>query len=247
KELQIRWKSIRDAYIRNCRKLKDESKTGTGAVKTQRYVFAEQLSFLRKVGECRGTTDTMPINHGTEDGAEDAYQNLSTIQPKASAEIKKRKRNLHEEKLMKFMDGCEEKEDEDKDFFMSMLPSVRKLNSEQKLEFRMQLLAALQNFKSGRHRHTRIQDSHPSPLVLPPAQCQYRHYPQYPSSEMTRPHFFGPPTAANIPHPHTGNTHEENLAQVQPPAPSPDMSVPSPASYTSNTDNSISSLNDFDI
>ncbi|KAK7068460.1 hypothetical protein SK128_022615 [Halocaridina rubra] len=82
KELQSRWKSIRDAYIRNCRILKDESKSGSEAVKTHRYIFAEQLSFLGKVGEYRGTTDTLASNHGTEDGAKDAYQNLSKTSAK---------------------------------------------------------------------------------------------------------------------------------------------------------------------
>ncbi|KAK4324225.1 hypothetical protein Pmani_005065 [Petrolisthes manimaculis] len=242
KELQIRWKSIRDAYIRNSRKLKDESKSGSGAVKTHRYIFAEQLSFLRKVGENRVTTDTLASNHETVDGTDDGCQNSSTSQPKANVEPKKRKRNILEEKLIKFMDNCEEKQDEDKDFFMSMLPALRTLNVEQKLEFRMQVLATLKNIKSGHYEHTRIQDCHPSPLVFPHAQSQYPHYPQYPPTAMTPPHFFGPQAAAiNMPHPHTMNTRE-----FQPPAPSPDMSAPSPLSCTSNTDNSIISLNEYD-
>uniref|UniRef100_A0A0P4W354 MADF domain-containing protein n=1 Tax=Scylla olivacea TaxID=85551 RepID=A0A0P4W354_SCYOL len=245
KELQIRWKRIRDAYVRNSRKLKDESKSGSGAVKTHRYIFAEQLSFLRNVGENRETTDTFVPTHETEDGAEDACQNLSATQQNPSAKSKKKKSNLLE-KLIKFMDGYEEKEDDDKDFFMSMLPSVRTLNSEQKIEFRMEVLAALKNIRSGHRGHTRVQDSHPLPLVLPPVQSQYPHYAQYPSSAMTHPHFFGPSAATNI-HPHTVNT-QENRAQVQPVAPSPaNLSVPSPASNTSNTDNSVISLSDFDI
>lgn len=245
KELQTRWKSIRDAYVRNSKKLKDESKSGSGAVKTHRYVFADQLSFLRKVGENRETTDTLDPNHVPDDGTGDENQNLSKAQPKTSAEPKKRKRNLLEEKLIKFMDGSEEKEDDDKDFFMSMLPSVRTLHNEQKIEFRMQVLAALQNIRSGHRGHSRIQDSHPSPFVLPTLHSQYPHYPQYPSTAMTHPHFFGPPAATNI-HPYPGNTLE-NREQAQPLAPSPGVSVPSPASYTSINDNSAISVNDFDI
>ncbi|KAK4317386.1 hypothetical protein Pmani_011546 [Petrolisthes manimaculis] len=65
KELQTRWKSVPDAY-----KLKDESKSGSGAMKTHRYIFAEQLSFLRKVGENRVTTDTLASNHETVDGTD---------------------------------------------------------------------------------------------------------------------------------------------------------------------------------
>ncbi|XP_076054585.1 uncharacterized protein LOC143033254 [Oratosquilla oratoria] len=245
KELQTRWKSIRDAYIRNFKKLKDESKSGRGAVKTHRYVFAEQLSFLGKVGENRGTTDTLVPNHVPDDRTRDANEKTSITQPKISVEPKKRKRNLLEEKLIKFMDDSEEKEDDDKDFFMSMVPLVRTLNIEQKIEFRMQVLAALQNIRSGHRGHSVIQDSRSSPVVFPTLQSQKTPFPQYPSPAVIHPQFFGHPAATNI-HPHPVNTLE-NRAQVQPLAPSPSDSVPSPASCTSNNDNSVISVNDSDI
>ncbi|XP_066951247.1 uncharacterized protein [Macrobrachium rosenbergii] len=62
----------------------------------------------------------------------------------------------------------EQKSDEDKDFFMSMLPSVRRLNEHQKLEFRVQVLLALQNVKAGQHslQSTWPQSSNPSCMLV---------------------------------------------------------------------------------
>lgn len=59
----------------------------------------------------------------------------------------KRKKMSTEERIIKFMEESVRREDEDKDFFMSMLPAVRGLSEGQKVEFRIQVLRVLQNIK----------------------------------------------------------------------------------------------------
>ncbi|XP_064082595.1 uncharacterized protein LOC135198692 isoform X2 [Macrobrachium nipponense] len=67
----------------------------------------------------------------------------------------------------------EQRNDEDKDFFMSMLPSVRRLNEDQKLEFRVQVLLALQNVRAGQRnlQSPWPQSSNPSCVLVQRSQA----------------------------------------------------------------------------
>ncbi|KAG0711362.1 hypothetical protein GWK47_002328 [Chionoecetes opilio] len=153
KELQARWKNIRDAFAKDCKKLKSKPKLECGARKPRCYIFADQLSFLRKVIETKETTASLPSTIATEEVKKKVARHRAAVQPEASLEPMKKKISL-EEKIVRFMEHHEEENDPDKAFFMSVLPSVRSLNEDQKIEFRLQVLTTLQNIKSGNCGHS---------------------------------------------------------------------------------------------
>lgn len=64
--IQARWKSVRDSYGKDCKKNFNKTISGSGTVKSSRYVFADQLSFLRKVMVNRGTTSSLSSAQETE-------------------------------------------------------------------------------------------------------------------------------------------------------------------------------------
>lgn len=47
-DLISKWRSVRDNYVRSLKKQEEFNKSGSGRKKIQRYIFEEQLSFLKK-------------------------------------------------------------------------------------------------------------------------------------------------------------------------------------------------------
>ncbi|XP_042863829.1 uncharacterized protein LOC122248078 [Penaeus japonicus] len=150
KEIQARWKSIRDSYIKDCKRFKSESKSG--AAPSRRYLFSEHLSFLGKVIGSRAAANGLPSPQGAA-ATESAPPSASNGDPTATAEPseKRRKLPLDDKRLCHLEDRhhCQQQQhDDDRDFFMSMLPAVRTLNEHQKLSFRIQVLQMLQKIKA---------------------------------------------------------------------------------------------------
>lgn len=224
KEVQSRWKNIRDALRKDCKKFKTSCKSGSAAVKFQRYVFADQLGFLGKVSENRETTSSPPSNHATEEEDEDASGNQATVQPEAVRQSTKKRKMSLEEKMIQFIEGKKEEPDPDHDFFKCILPSVRALQDHQKFDFRMKVLSILQNYNTGH-----------SDNVTPPQtfSCEvtpsHQQYPVFP-------HSYPPSVMYNYTSVLSTSGHIHNTCQ--PWTPSPDVPSPSPASHSSDYDTS---------
>ncbi len=88
--MQSRWRNVRDAFMKDCKKFKTSCKSGSGAVKFRRYVFSDQLGFLGTVSENRETTLSLPSNHAADEGDEDASGNQVTVQPMVRQSTKER-------------------------------------------------------------------------------------------------------------------------------------------------------------
>lgn len=127
-------------------------------------MFADLLTFLQKTMTNRDTEDSLETysqnesltqdpQDAEEQGAEPTDPNPAPIPCPASSSMQQsntrkrsRKTNI-EERMVAFMDRCDDN-DADKDFFNSLLPSVRALTEDQKLEFRSQTIILLQRIKS---------------------------------------------------------------------------------------------------
>ncbi|XP_027226862.2 uncharacterized protein [Penaeus vannamei] len=155
KEIQARWKSIRDSYIKDCRKVRSEA--ATGAPPSRRYIFFEQLSFLNKVigrKAASGGLPSPPSPDATEDAPQKALNGDSSSEPSVK---KKRRQGLDPEAGCPSEDRLQcqlQQPDDDRDFFMSMLPAVRTLSEDQKLSFRIHILQTLQRIKAGQSLHS---------------------------------------------------------------------------------------------
>lgn len=164
-----KWRSVRDNYIRSLKKQAECNKSGSGRKKIQRYIFEEQLSFLKKGRELRPTTSSIRSDLNEEDAdATQLSDNMAISDVSLTDEhinnaektvltlphIKKKKINL-EEKLALFLDSRQQSsnepnrvtDDEDLNFYKSTLPLVKTLNMEQKMQFRIQLMQLLQCIK----------------------------------------------------------------------------------------------------
>lgn len=71
-DIIAKWRTIRDNYSRNLKKIEENSKSGTGAKKIRLYIYAEQLSFLGKTKELRNTES----NFDHEVNAEEEMNNI---------------------------------------------------------------------------------------------------------------------------------------------------------------------------
>jgi hypothetical protein len=171
-DLISKWRSVRDNYIRSLKKQAECNKSGSGRKRVQRYIFEEQLSFLKKNRELRPTTSSIQLESNEEDldatqlsdninvvdesliddninNTNNAEKTISTPPP-----IKKKKINL-EEKLALFLDSRQKQsnepnqdtDDEDLNFYKSTLPLVKTFNMDQKMQFRIQLMQLLQRIK----------------------------------------------------------------------------------------------------
>jgi len=168
-DLISKWRSVRDNYVRSLKKQKECNKSGSDRKKIQRYIFEEQLSFLKKNREHRPTASSIQSNLNEEDAdatqlsddmaiADESltgdHSNTAEKTVLTPPPTKKKKINL-EEKLALFLDSRQQSsyepnrdtDDEDLNFYKSTLPLVKTLNMEQKMQFRIQIMQLLQRIK----------------------------------------------------------------------------------------------------
>ncbi|KAF0721034.1 Uncharacterized protein FWK35_00026634 [Aphis craccivora] len=66
-EVISKWRSVRDNYTRSLKKQTECNKSGSGVKKIQRYIFEQQLSFLKKCREQRPTRSSIQIHEQTNE------------------------------------------------------------------------------------------------------------------------------------------------------------------------------------
>lgn len=138
-----KWRNIRDAYNRTL-------KSKPGEEPKRKYVYHNYLLFLYP---------TVKKERILSSFAEDTEEGYDVGEPKTEyrpisheRETRRtRKRNM-DETAIKAPEATravsQQKEaDEDESFFLSLLPSVRGLNQDDKLQFRVEVIQLLQKFK----------------------------------------------------------------------------------------------------
>ncbi|XP_047120558.1 uncharacterized protein LOC124803418 [Schistocerca piceifrons] len=156
-ETQKRWKSMRDSYTKY---MKSKGRSGDAATSSKPYVFYKQMTFLEGVLQQRTTAGNMNVIEN-EDKTESVLapetrsaENISRPKPK------KRKQDTFEDEIVKVLKGHLEQPtrhvpDADEMFLMSQLLVIRKLKTEDRLDFQMKFLQLLRSYT--------IQTSSPSP------------------------------------------------------------------------------------
>lgn len=179
-----KWRTIRDNYARNLKKIGENSKSGSGAKKIRLYIYAEQLSFLGKTKELRNTESSFDQVAAVEEEINSIDENEQARDedgspPHTSSVTEKSKTKFKrpdvERALIDFMESHKAPknplENDDLAFFYSLLPSVQSLNMEQKFIFRMktmQLLHSLRNNKTNESMQS------PSTVSVPTHNMFYR-------------------------------------------------------------------------
>lgn len=162
-EIIAKWRTVRDNYIRSLKKLNQSQKSGSAGKQPTKYVYHEQLMFLDKLKIERTTESSLDSTSpevATESDVTEVEINEAPNIAKTVCEPPAKKKcckklNVSgsnvETKLMGFMDSYEkhnfnkpnEPEDEDLNFFKSLLPTVKLLNPMMKMDFRFEVMKSL--------------------------------------------------------------------------------------------------------
>ncbi|VIO90045.1 Uncharacterized protein BM_BM6406 [Brugia malayi] len=158
KEIQSKWKNIRDCYVRDVRRKNGEGIKSRGK-RTREYIHAGLLAFLGT--PCVTKPDSVHSS-ATDPGNSCDFVLDNTVKPflDHSAEVNCnwiKQEKLEEELRIILEKRCPDPEDdEDSAFFSTLLPTIRNLDPEQKVEFRLEVLQALRQ----------ITTKQPSPPLL---------------------------------------------------------------------------------
>lgn len=176
-EMMIKkWKNVRDAYVRSKKK---QSSGSSASKKNKTYVYADLLSFIdvteRSIATQSSIDDETASDIG-ESGIDDneipakKRKQMEGIQ--TDIEIPRnrlsRKRIL-EETMIRFMSQKTEEPDEDRSFLESILPAMKKLDENDKHEFKIGLLNSLNRFRNSNYRELTRNATEPRHLTIQPA------------------------------------------------------------------------------
>ncbi|KZC14931.1 hypothetical protein WN55_07886 [Dufourea novaeangliae] len=159
-EVISKWRSVRDNYIRSLRKQDENIKLGSATKKIWRYVYEDQLAFLKKCREPRPTSSSTEMEgarvktdseQSTDNELEiteaNVADNESTDNFKHQPRKKLKRINLNE----KFVDVLESKrwndDDEDMAFYRSTLPMIKTFTTDEKVQFRIKVMELIQDIR----------------------------------------------------------------------------------------------------
>ncbi|KAE9539871.1 hypothetical protein AGLY_005123 [Aphis glycines] len=156
-EVISKWRSVRDNYTRSLKKQAECNKSGSGVKKIQRYIFEQQLSFLKK---CREQRPTCSI-HAISPRQQKKRKTTHSLEDKLGAFLDSRTINTNSSSV--------DMTDEDMAFYTSTLPIVKTLTLNQKMRFRIEVMQLLQNIK---HTGSTMESSIAQTSYVAP----YRHH-----------------------------------------------------------------------
>lgn len=148
--MQNKWRNIRDCYVRDLRRKNGEIVKSRGK-RTRQYIHAGSLAFLddlyvtRPSSTCSSKTDS--------ENSHFILDNISKPFSDCNEEINcnEIKQETLEENLKIILEKRSLESDEDSVFFSTLLPTVRNLDQEQKVEFRLEVLQALRQIAAKRY------------------------------------------------------------------------------------------------
>ncbi|KAG8265404.1 hypothetical protein J6590_095501 [Homalodisca vitripennis] len=152
REIQKKWKALRDAYFRS---LKTQfAKSGSGASKKRPYPYQQQMTFLQPVIANRQTSGNMVVEeedlHVLE--VEDVRQSADPVDPVFKKPASKPKKANFETQLIDILKAQQTSiptpgpsdDDDNKMFLLSLLPKMRQLSENMSFEFRIKVMQCLQ-------------------------------------------------------------------------------------------------------
>ncbi|XP_075698196.1 uncharacterized protein LOC142663435 [Rhinoderma darwinii] len=271
KDLQTRWRSLKDCYRRELQQQRKAEKSGGPAVKRKTYLYFRQLHFLKPVLEARRQVCKQKTSDCLSGNLREKLQE-SKLEPKSSATTatprpgtsslplmnsphleqppKRRRQEKKSNSIMNspitaqevVLEHQELEKDADYHFYMYIMAVTKKFSPEKKWAFRMKIMELLQ-------MHSLDQQASSS---YPP-HLTYSYTPEAHFSPLTYPHYYPYETS----HPHssrrsptptyTNPNHQPSDPSILPVPPSQTHSpiespYRSPLSRSSQTPSSQASL-----
>ncbi|VDN05797.1 unnamed protein product [Thelazia callipaeda] len=148
KEIQNKWKNIRDCYVRDIRRKNGEPVKSRGK-RTREYIHAGLLSFLKNCYASQRKTVQITTND-SQSSNEFLLDSIGKpfIDQGREVSCDWIKQEALEEKLGMILEERSKADDKYSSFFSSLLPAIQNMNAEQKIEFRMEVLQVLQQISA---------------------------------------------------------------------------------------------------
>lgn len=154
-----KWSNIRDTFIKSLK-----TKSGQGA--KRKYIYSDNLQFLLKTVTPDETDSSIPIDFqvDSQDRPEIQQSSISDLEqpipsPSTSTSSQSMKRtgtkrlNTVDAEILKAIQATPaetESVDDDRAFLMSLLPTIKQLNDDEKFDFRIEVMQLLRRFKNRR-------------------------------------------------------------------------------------------------
>ncbi|XP_075032852.1 uncharacterized protein LOC142094514 [Mixophyes fleayi] len=161
KEIQTRWRSLKDCFRRELHLQKKESRGGSSPSKRKRYMFYDQLTFLEPTLMRRSTSGKVSdTQESVKSEGSDSEPPPSPL-PERIAQIPeapKTKRNKSgagglgefETQIIGMVDSLKKKKDNEKDedyiFVQSLLPYLKKVPEEKKIDLQIDMLQLVKRY-----------------------------------------------------------------------------------------------------
>lgn len=136
-------------------------KKKSGQATSKKYIYHDNLQFLLKIIKKDDTVSSMEHSEQLIDSDEEKQEETvvdiqSQNTPRQTCNQRKKPR-LQEDvdrEILQVLRSSNTAPDEDEAFFMSLIPSVRRMSEEEKLDFRMSVLQVLKDINSRRRETT---------------------------------------------------------------------------------------------
>ncbi|KAJ8953869.1 hypothetical protein NQ314_007196 [Rhamnusium bicolor] len=224
KEVIRRWTNLRDCFVKSNMKIKATKNSGSAAKKIKKYVYSDQLQFLKKLYEARQTEDSFQsegaagLEEGTEtqgstENIENASQPFDTPPTQLSLKIVRRTKNRKHKKLDEFELKMFKTLEADKpcsktSFLLSFKPHLDKFDEQDYLQFQLGVLRVIENINE--RKKTMSAQSPPFTYHTPAMSYGqfhvYSHSPMANSAPMSSYQTLHPPATLNpgFSHPREG-------------------------------------------
>lgn len=176
--MKDKWRHIRDRLVKHT----NQGKSGDPAIKKKKYIYADALSFLLQTLDKRQTSGNMEedtdVQENQNEGRsveEDADEEIfaasvpSKVPRGENRQRSKATLSHFQTELLKQLSSTskQEEEDPDKSFLLSILPDLKELDANEKLEFKMHNLQFFQNIRQKRKNQS-LQPAQPRQYTTVP-------------------------------------------------------------------------------
>lgn len=143
-----KWKNIKDCWMKNNKKVETETKSGSGTKKTKKYIYNDQLQFLKKNMPIENTSSTLTnsdtaqqtTNTTTVASTSDAFATPTPVSSQTAA--KKKKKDDPDKALIELLS---QREDRHLSFFRGILPSLQNFDEAKTRKFQIAVLQIFDN------------------------------------------------------------------------------------------------------
>lgn len=146
-----KWKNMKDCWMKNNKKVLTETKSGSGAKKTKKYIHDDQLMFLKKNIPIKNTSSTLTSGATTEQTTTTNTTTFASISEafaapttsnSSQAGAKRKKKDDADKAIIEMLS---QREDRHLSFFRGILPSLQNFDEAKTIRFQIAVLQIIDN------------------------------------------------------------------------------------------------------